>query len=177
MAQGNEIVINPEADGRIEPCIVYGTPKPGTCMQIKAATAAVNGSFTFEVYNTASDGQPGPVIVLLPDSNRGKLTTDAYVSGELGEVYWPEVGDELNMLVDASNGDIAIGDKFVIDDGTGKLVAAPTQADVAAGDVGSAAAIASVINDQRRRLAFQAMAALSNPSSDTLLHCRCIANC
>lgn len=180
MPQGNEIIVNPGINGprgRIEPCIVDGTPKPGTCMQIKAATVAVQGKFTFEVYNQASDGQPGPVAVLLADDMRGKLPTDAYVTGTIGEVYWPVVGDELNMLVDASLGDIAVGDKFVIDDGTGKLVAAPAQADVVAGDVGDAASIASVINTERRRLTFQAMAALANPAADTLLHCRCIANC
>lgn len=177
---GNEIIVNPGINGprgRLESGTVDGTPKPGTCMQLKTATAAVNGQFTWVVYNVASDGQPAPVVVALRDDMRGRLASDAYVTANQIFLYWPVVGDELNMLVDASLGDIAIGDKFQIDDGTGKLVAGFAQADVAAGGVGDAAGIASTINDQRRVLTFQALEAVTNPSVDTHVHCRCIANC
>lgn len=154
---GNDIIVNPGVagpHGRIEPSIISGTPKPGTCMQMKAATAAVSGKFTFEVFNLAADGDPAPVAVLLSDDMIGRLVTTAYTTGTLGDIYWPCIGDELNMLVDASLGDIAIGDKFSIDDGTGKLIA------------GASAA-----------LTFQALEAVSNPSADVHVHCRCIRNC
>ena len=155
--KGNEIIVNPGINGphgRIEPVIVDGTPKPGTCMQLKAAVAADQGKFTFEVFNLAADGDPAPVVVLLADDMIGKLATDAYVTGTIGDVYWPCIGDELNMLVDASLGAIAIGDKFSIDDGTGKLIA------------GGAGA-----------LTFQALEAVADPAADVHVHCRCIRNC
>lgn len=154
---GNEIIVNPGIAGprgRLESGIISGTDKPGTCMQLKAATAAVNGQFTWEAYNLAADGDPAPVVVLLEDNMRGKIYSDAYVTATQCFLYWPVVGDELNMLVDDSLGAIAIGDKFSIDDGTGQLIA------------GASAA-----------LTFQALEAVANPSADVWVHCRCIRNC
>lgn len=127
MAKGNEIIVSAEPMGRFIEGIVSGTPKPGTCMQIKAATAADgNGRFTWEVYNTSADGEQRLVAVLLPDVLRGKTATDAYASGDRCFLYCPVAGEELNMLVtdvDTGTADtFAIGDLLMIDDGTGKLV-------------------------------------------------------
>ena len=126
MAKGNEIIVSAEPMGRFIEGIVYGTPKPGTCMQIKAATAAVNGRFTWEVFNSDADGDQRLVAVLLPDQLQGKLATDAYTSGDRCFLYCPIAGEELNMLVtdvDTGTADtFAIGDLLMIDDGTGKLV-------------------------------------------------------
>ena len=48
MAKGNEIIVSSEPRGRFEECIVSGTPKPGTVIDIKPTVAAVSGRFTYE---------------------------------------------------------------------------------------------------------------------------------
>lgn len=126
MAKGNEIIVSAEPQGRFIEGIVSGTPKPGTVMQLTAATAAVGGRFTWEVYNAAADGNQRLIAVLLPDVLRGKIATDAYVNGERCFLYCPIAGEELNMLIADVGGtgdDFAIGDLLMVDDGTGKLVA------------------------------------------------------
>lgn len=126
MATGNEIIVSSEPRGRLTEGIIDGTPKPGTCMQVKAGVPMVGGRFTYEAFNRDADGNLGTVWVLLPDHLQGKLTTDAYVSGARGFLYAPAHGEELNMLVANIAGtadDHAIGDQLMIDDGTGKLIA------------------------------------------------------
>lgn len=125
-ASDNKILLSADPKGRFVEGIISGTPKPGTCMQIKAATEPVNGRFTWEVYNRASDGDRYLVAVLLEDSLQGKTVSDAYVTGTYGRLYCPVPGDELNMLlqdVAGTGDDHAIGDLLIIDDGTGKLIA------------------------------------------------------
>lgn len=126
MAKGNEIIVSAEPMGRFLEGIVSGTPKPGTCMQIKAATEPVGGRFTWEVYNADADGNQRLVAVLLPDALQGKTATDAYADGDRCFLYCPAAGEELNMLVtDVNTGTsdaFAIGDLLIIDDGTGKLI-------------------------------------------------------
>lgn len=122
------ILLTPEPRGRFITGIISGTPKPGTVMQLAAATEPVNGNYTYEVYNQAADGNrpQGAIYVLLEDDLQGKTDADAYVSGTLGKLYCPLPGDELRMLLAniAGTGDtFAIGDKLIVDDGTGKLVA------------------------------------------------------
>lgn len=124
--KGNEIIVSAEPGGRFLEGIVSGTPKPGTCMQITAATEPVGGRHTWEVYNTSADGEQRLVAILLPDVLQGKTYSDAYVSGDRCFLYCPQAGDELNMLVtDINTGTtdtFAIADLLMIDDGTGKLV-------------------------------------------------------
>lgn len=121
------IVISPEPrGGRFVGGVIDGTPKPGTVMQIKAATAKVGGLFTWEVYNRdASSNRPqGPLGVLCEDRLQGKLITDAYVSGTHGQIYIPTFGDELLMLVKniAGTETFAIGDIMIVEDGSGLLI-------------------------------------------------------
>ena len=126
MAKGNEIIVSDQPRGVFHEGIVSGTPKPGTVMQVKAATEPVGGAFTFEVYNPDADGNQRLQYILLPDSLQGKLATAAYVSGDRCFLYVPAPGEDLNMLVAniAGTGDaFAIGDKLIVDDGTGKLIA------------------------------------------------------
>lgn len=126
MALGNEIILSPEPRGRFFEGTIEGTPKPGTLMQIKAATEPVNGRYTYEAYNRAADGDRYPLLVLLPDHYQGKTATDAYVTGTRGFLYAPLPGDELNVLkgdVSGTADDFAIGDMLMIDDGTGKVIA------------------------------------------------------
>ena len=124
----NTLVIEGAPRGKFEQVIVSGTPKPGTILQVAAATEPVNGNFTYEVYNQAADGNnpSGGHAILLEDSLQGKLDSDAYVTGTLGMVYFPLPGEDVRCLVAnvAGTGDtFAIGDKMIVDDGTGKLVA------------------------------------------------------
>ena len=126
MAKGNEIIVSAEPMGRFHEGIVHTALKPGTCVQIQAATEPIGGRFEWEAYNAAADGDQRLVAVLLPDSLQGKLATDAYVAGDRCFIYCPIAGEELNMLVtDLDTGTteaFAIGDLLMIDDGTGKLV-------------------------------------------------------
>lgn len=124
----NKILVSP-AGGHpysFKEGIIDGTPKPGTCMTIKAAVEPVNGRFTYEAYNRAADAERAEVIVLLEDELQGFGVTDAYVSGTRGRLYVPQNGDVLQMLfanISGTGDAFAIGDYVMIDDGTGKLIA------------------------------------------------------
>jgi hypothetical protein len=126
VALGNKIVINaPEAKGRYLEGIIEGTPKPGTIMQIKAATEPdAGGRFTWQAFDASGSGAPKLIAVLDYDKVQGKTATDAYVTGKRGTVYIPLPGDELNVLLDDLTGtgatsDFAIGDLLMPVDGTG----------------------------------------------------------
>lgn len=129
MASGNKIIVSAHPQGKFLEGIISGTPKPGTVMQIKAATEPVGGRFTWEAYDRSHDAMPGLIAVLLPDTLQGKLNTDAYVSGERGFLYCPIAGEQLNMIIENVAGtadDYAIGDLLEVNDGTGKLQDAHT---------------------------------------------------
>lgn len=132
--KGSEIILSANPKGVFLEGIVSGTPKPGTVMQIKAATEPEGGRHTWEVFNQASDGTLALIAVLLPDELQGKLATDAYVTATRCFLYCPIAGEELNMLVAApgtGTGDsFAIGDRLMVDDGTGILVADSSGASV-----------------------------------------------
>lgn len=138
MAKGTEIVLAGEPQGVFLEGIISGTPKPGTIMQIKAATTPVAGRFTYEARSTTA-GSKGLIAVLLKDSLQGKTETDAYVSGTRGFLYCPLMGEDLNCLVGDVAGtadDVAIGDLFgVNNDGTLKANSSYTSAPFAALEV------------------------------------------
>ncbi len=125
--KGNDILLNCDRSRRMEG-VASGTLKPGQIVQIKAATAAANGRFTFEAYNRDADGNrpQGPHFVVDIDELQGKTATDSYADGDRVFVYPPRAGDELNLLVSAAGtgtGDaIAIGDILIVVDGTGLLI-------------------------------------------------------
>jgi len=155
MAQGNEILISAVPNGRFLEGLIDGTPKPGTVMQVKAATEPVSGRHTWEVYNRDADGDrpQGPIAVLLPDQLQGKLATDAYVTGTRGFLYAPIAGDEVNMLladVAGTGDDHAIGELLIVDDGTGLLIAT---------------------TGTPESEPFVVMETITDPTTDTLVHC------
>lgn len=130
MAEGNKILITGDPHGNFLSGYINGTPKPGTVMQVKAATEPVAGRHTWEVYAPpdSADGYrtQGPLAVLLEDDEQGKTASDAYVTGTIGKLYCPLPGDDLNMLVKniSGTGDtFAIGDLLIVDDDSGKLIA------------------------------------------------------
>lgn len=135
MARGNEIIVSADPKGKFETIIVSGTPKPGTVMEFKHGTAlGTGGHWTFEpagttaasgVQGMAADGNRLPIAVLLNDPLQGRPVTTAYASGEIAQIYYPLAGEELNMIIENQSGtadDFAIGDKLIVDDGTGKLL-------------------------------------------------------
>jgi hypothetical protein len=126
MAKGNKILIRGDLEAHKEEIIVSGTPKPGTVMQLTAATEPSGGIFTYEAFNRDADGDNNEIAVLLENESQGGLATDAYASGDRARIYYPQHGDELNMLVanvEGTGDSFAIGDLLMVDDGTGKLIA------------------------------------------------------
>lgn len=126
MSRGNAIIVSANPNGKFDEGKISGALKPGTHVQIKASAGlGDDGTWTYEVYNPGTDGERRPVIVLLPDKYQGKLSTDAYVDGDRCWVYFPEAGDELNVLkldVAGTGDDFAIGDQLILDTGTGKVI-------------------------------------------------------
>jgi hypothetical protein len=125
------IVINENPRGRFLNGYIDGTPKPGTIMQVKAATEPVSGRHTWEVFNRDADGNrpQGPIAILCEDNIQGRTVDDAYVTGTQGLLYIPLPGDELLGLVADIGGTAdshAIGDLLIVDDGTGLLLATTT---------------------------------------------------
>lgn len=139
--KGNRIVIASPMRGVVEHCYVGGTPKPGTVMEIKPATAAVGGLFTYQAYGTqaasggkfvSNDGDRKCIAVLLEKDQEAGIYSDAYADGDMGRVYFPLPGEQLNMLVANIAGtadSFAIGDELMVDDGTGKLIACDADAE------------------------------------------------
>lgn len=128
MARGTEIVVTPgvERRGIQKEGIITGALKPGTALEVTPGTALSGTVFTYRAYAPGTDGERRPVIVLLPDRLQGALETDAYTTGRRGYIYFPAMGEELNMLkgdVSGTADDFAIGDMLMLDTGTGKVIA------------------------------------------------------
>lgn len=121
----NEIILSGDPKGHFTECIVDGTPKPGTLMTIKLATAPVNKRFVWEAYNRDADGDRAMWGVLINMYEIGQGVDVAYVSGARGKIYFPLKGDELLVLFGNAAGtadDVAIGSYLIIDDATGKVI-------------------------------------------------------
>jgi hypothetical protein len=139
--KGTRILVSSPYKGVIEDIIVIGTPKPGTLMEIKPATEPVNNCFSYAAAGVqaasggnfmTNDGDRKCIAVLLEKDQEGKTYNDAYVSGDRGRVYFPLPGEQLNIIIEnqAGTGDaFAIGDEMMVDNGTGKLLAADSDAE------------------------------------------------
>lgn len=134
MARGTKVVVTGNPKGHREECTVVGTPKPGVVMNIVRSTSPVGGRFSYEPYGAtaasgvqgvAADGNRAPICVLCEDDLQGGTYNTAYVTGTRGFLYYPVAGEELNMWIENQSGtadDFVIGDKLIVDDGTGKLL-------------------------------------------------------
>lgn len=143
---GNKIVVQGNPNGRWEEIVVAGTPKPGQFMGIKGSVAPVGGNptsagrFTYEEAGaTAASGSrgmnadgdriavgilcgPGETAATVPTTSPAGFT---YAAGDRASIYWPCNGDLLNVLYQNQSGtadDVAVGDKGIVDDGTGKIL-------------------------------------------------------
>lgn len=124
----NTIIITPEPKGRFVGGICGAAIRPGVVCQIKAATAKINGRFTYELYNRAADGdRPGGPLWVSVDNNLVGGTIDTtWNSGDLAWFYCPLPGDELLMMLGdvSGTGDAhTMGELLIVDDGTGELIA------------------------------------------------------
>lgn len=131
MAKGNRIIVTADPKGVILDGIVSGTPKPGTMMELKAATEPVGGRYTYQAYQPGTDGNRRPVIILLEQDLLGSPTaTGTYADGDRAKFYCPLPGEEMNVLLKniggtatGSGDSFAIGDLLIADTGTGKFIA------------------------------------------------------
>lgn len=152
---GNEIIVSapdPAPRGTYLEGKINGAVLPGTIMQVKAgSTPDSTGRLEYEVYNASADGEQRPIIVLLNVPELGQGVNDAYVSGARGKLYMPVPSELLNVRVAApgtGTGDAtAVGDLFIVDDGTGVLIdttggpeSEPFQCEDAVSDVVNSAA-------------------------------------
>lgn len=152
MATNSAIILSSNPKGVFLEGTISGTDKPGTCMEVVAATEPVAGRFTYRFQQPTNDTDPRATIVLLEDSEQGKLVTDAYVTGTRCFLYCPALGEELNMRVKDISGtgdDHAIGDRFAVDHTTGKLIVATTA----------------------NRAPFVCLETATDPTADALLRC------
>jgi len=130
---GTKILCEERPKGVFLEGFISGTPKPGTVMQVKAETEPINNRFTYEVFNQAADGTKAIILVLLEKEHEGKIATDAYVTGDWCYLYVPIADEQLNMLVANPSGtadSFKIGDRMMVDDTTGLLIADSSGASV-----------------------------------------------
>lgn len=136
MAKGKNIVASGSPRGVFRDVLISGTPYPGMILQMKAAVAEVQGKMTYEVRGTTA-GSKGEIAVYCPDELQGAVGVgaaltpggnalgDIAVTGQIGRVYFPVMGEELNLVVGSVAGtadDVAIGDLFGVNN-DGKLKA------------------------------------------------------
>ncbi len=127
MASNNAIILSGQPRGVFKEGTISGSaPKPGILVQVKAAVEPVGGRFTYELFDGAADGEQTTVLMLLADELQGKTVDQAYVDGDQIFMYVPHPGEEMQVLLEniAGTGDaFAIGDKLMVNKGTGKFVA------------------------------------------------------
>ena len=129
MARGNEIVVSANPRGVFTEGYVGAgiTPKPGQIMQIDPTVALKGGRHTWKLYTGGANGNrpKGPLAVMLPDPDQGKIATQAYAAGDRCFLYCPLPGEELNLLM--KFGDVsdthAAGEILIVENTTGKVIA------------------------------------------------------
>jgi hypothetical protein len=132
MARGNRIVVTADPKGQFEEGYVgVGlTFYPGMIVERDTSVALKAGRWTYKYYNPGTDGEmPKGSYWLVTDMLNGmigKTTTDSYAAGERVSLYSPRAGEEVNLLllnIAGTADDHAIGEKLMVDTGTGKLIA------------------------------------------------------
>ena len=149
MSSTAKIVLTPNPKGHfIEVQLASGqTPKPGQHITMKS-----DGNW--EVFNGDADGDTEERVVLIEDFLQGKTAADAYADGARAQAYIPLPGDVINILfknVAGTADDVVVGDKMIIDDGTGKAI---------------------VTTGSPEQEWYKALEAITDPTADTLLKVR-----
>ena len=118
--KGTRIIVTSKPRGVFEDVYITGTPQPGTCMEIKPSTEPVGGLYNYQPYGTqaassgqyvSADGDKKAIGILLEYDQEAGIYSRAYVSGDLGRIYWPVMGEQFNMLLSDVSG---TGDTYVI---------------------------------------------------------------
>lgn len=155
MARRNSIVVSSAPAGHfLEGYITDDAIKPGTHMERDPDAPEVGGRFGYRRYQSGTDGARATILILLEDALQGRTMETAYNENDRIFLYSPEMGDEMNVLVDDIDGtadDIAIGDKFIVDTETGRLIAT---------------------TGSPESEPWEAMEAVSNPTADHLVFMR-----
>lgn len=123
MAKGRSIVLTVEPKGLFKEGTAEGSIAPGECLEVDAAVEPTGGRPVYQAVVGAADGERKPVIVAYNDALQGKTVSDSVADGERVFAYAPIPGDELNVLVKASVGALAIGDKLIIEAASGQCIA------------------------------------------------------
>ena len=123
----NTIVITSPPKGNFISLILAGAYKPGIILDISPAVEPVGGKYTGRIATPGGDGQRniGPYMILTESNISGRTITTAYEAGETAIAYCPVPGDELLVMKtnEAGTDVIAIGDKFILDNSSGSLLA------------------------------------------------------
>ena len=129
-AHGNRIILTPCFADPVEGYLASGeTIYPGMIVQVDPTQSRVGGKWAWKIYDRGADGDhpAGPHIVVTEDLLQGKTIDDAYGTGSGTRLFGaiPRAGCELNLLfknVSGTGDDVAAGDLFIVDDGTGKVI-------------------------------------------------------
>lgn len=128
MSKSNRIILTPDRGSPCEGIINTGeTPMPGQIVQIDPTQPLQGNRPVWKLYNRGASGNrtAGPAIVLREDIGQGKTVNDAYVAGTRAFGFIPRSGCELNLLyknVAGTADDVLAGDRFEIDNATGKVI-------------------------------------------------------
>lgn len=132
MARGNGIVVTSDPKGQFQEGYVKTgqTFYPGMAVLRDASVALISGVHTYKIYDESADGdQPTGAIWIVTNMLGeliGKLVSDSIAAGERAMFYSPRPGEELNLLISNLAGtadDHALGEKLMIDTGTGEFIA------------------------------------------------------
>ena len=130
MARGNEIIVTADPKGQFNEFHVASgeTWYPGMIVMPDPSVALIGGRHTGKIYDRGADGdRPSGgwwVVTNLLNTMLGQGTGVAIT--DRAQVYSPRNGEELNLLIANLSGtgdDHALGELFMVDDGTGKLIA------------------------------------------------------
>lgn len=142
--KGTQIIVSPNPKGVFKECIVNGTPYPGIVMEMDPGVAAdARGRHTWQAYGTdaaatgrgvGNDGDRKVVAVLVEKKylDGSGIYSTQYADGDPGMLYFPVAGEDLNMMIENQSGtgeSFSIGDECMVDDGTGKMLEADSNAE------------------------------------------------
>lgn len=125
-SRGNKVILSAHPAGKFAEGTIYGTPKPGIVLSIK--TPFYEGGWHLWEPFTPASGHKRLIAVLLEDDLLGGTLDTAFVSGTRCKIYYPQMGDELNMLIadlagtGADNTHAAL-EQLMVQTATGKLIA------------------------------------------------------
>lgn len=132
MSRRNKILLEVDPKGKFTEGIVATgqTLSPGMIVQKDLSQDMQNGRHAYKVFTRDADGDrpKGAHWVVLGDYLQGDNEVDisvTYAAGERCFLYAPLPGDELNLLyknVSGTADDVASGDLFIVDTGTGKVI-------------------------------------------------------